>query len=434
MNGKTRDLREEKMVSKSEFDSKNWRLHQNALLETVNQLEASWCAYEYSGYFFNLARKYSLELRKKRDKPQVAVLGLNIPEELIYALGAEPLWILGGSFGAAQYGDLLVPRDTDSVSKAGLGYLITDSFTFTKEAVLTIVPITSDSMRKIAYLLSREREVLTVDFPPVKEEGIALKKWLTQMKVLTWLLERKTQKRLNKKGLIAAIDMVNQAKLEMKRLLSFGSTNPELLSGAMAAFIINTYYFTGDPNEWTAHLKALSDELERKAKQQSGWVQKKRPRLLIAGSPVFFPNFKLPLLLQELDVFEIAIGHELTFRIENIVKIPHPNASLTSVFESLVCNCYLKDTSAAFADSKSRMDLLQELEKAHSFNGVIYHVLKGQIEYDFELERCESYFAQKDIPFFRLETDYHRQDLEQLKIRLEAFLEMIEAKYFKMRA
>lgn len=62
---------------------------------------------------------------------------------------------------------------------------------------------------------------------------------------------------------------------------------------------------------------------------------------------------------------------------------------------------------------------------------MVYHVLKGQIEYDFELERFETLFAEYDIPVFRLETDYQYQDIEQLRIRLEAFSEMLTQNRYK---
>jgi benzoyl-CoA reductase/2-hydroxyglutaryl-CoA dehydratase subunit BcrC/BadD/HgdB len=58
-------------------------------------------------------------------------------------------------------------------------------------------------------------------------------------------------------------------------------------------------------------------------------------------------------------------------------------------------------------------------------DGIVCHILKGQIEYDFMLSRLEPLFEQHDVPVFRLETDYQYQDVEQLRIRLEAFAEML---------
>ncbi len=58
-------------------------------------------------------------------------------------------------------------------------------------------------------------------------------------------------------------------------------------------------------------------------------------------------------------------------------------------------------------------------------DGIVCHILKGQIEYDFELPHIEKAAEELDIPVFRLETDYQYQDMEQLRIRMEAFGEML---------
>ena len=58
-------------------------------------------------------------------------------------------------------------------------------------------------------------------------------------------------------------------------------------------------------------------------------------------------------------------------------------------------------------------------------DGIVFHVLKGQIEYDFELPKIEQLAAESGVPVIRLETDYQKQDIEQLRIRLEAFSEML---------
>ena len=58
-------------------------------------------------------------------------------------------------------------------------------------------------------------------------------------------------------------------------------------------------------------------------------------------------------------------------------------------------------------------------------SGIVWHVLKGQIEYDFELPKIEALATEYDVPVIRLETDYQQQDVEQLRIRLEAFAEML---------
>ncbi len=67
------------------------------------------------------------------------------------------------------------------------------------------------------------------------------------------------------------------------------------------------------------------------------------------------------------------------------------------------------------------------LQMAEEFkiDGIIYHVLKGCVIYDFELIRVEKIMKGKNIPVLRIETDYSPEDIEQLRTRVEAFVEML---------
>lgn len=89
------------------------------------------------------------------------------------------------------------------------------------------------------------------------------------------------------------------------------------------------------------------------------------------------------------------------------------------------------DSSPAYIKNDALFDYVSWFIKNEKIEGVIYHVLKGQIEYDFELERFENMLAEYGIPVFRLETDYQYQDVEQLRIRMEAFSEMLTQRRYR---
>ena len=57
--------------------------------------------------------------------------------------------------------------------------------------------------------------------------------------------------------------------------------------------------------------------------------------------------------------------------------------------------------------------------------GVVYHVLKGCVVYDFEVGRVEAMCKELGVAMVRIETDYSPEDVEQLRTRIEAFVEML---------
>ena len=82
-------------------------------------------------------------------------------------------------------------------------------------------------------------------------------------------------------------------------------------------------------------------------------------------------------------------------------------------------------SSGARISNDGLFSYFMHLVKEHNPDGIVCHILKGQIEYDFELPRIEKAAEKAGIPVFRLETDYQYQDMEQLRIRMEAFGEML---------
>lgn len=62
---------------------------------------------------------------------------------------------------------------------------------------------------------------------------------------------------------------------------------------------------------------------------------------------------------------------------------------------------------------------------------MVYHVLRGCLVYDYEYLLLEEELEKLDIPVIRVESDYTEEDVEQLRIRIEAFIETIKLREYK---
>ena len=89
------------------------------------------------------------------------------------------------------------------------------------------------------------------------------------------------------------------------------------------------------------------------------------------------------------------------------------------------------ETSGSWISNDGLLSAVQCRLEHLPVSGIVWHVLKGQIEYDFELPRVEALAAEYGVPVIRLETDYQYQDVEQLRIRMEAFSEMLTQNRWK---
>ena len=83
-------------------------------------------------------------------------------------------------------------------------------------------------------------------------------------------------------------------------------------------------------------------------------------------------------------------------------------------------------TCPTFVDNRRRIYRIKQMIEDYRVQGVIYHVLRGCLVYDYEYQIMEEELAKLGIPVIRVESDYNEEDVEQLRIRVEAFIELIK--------
>lgn len=371
------------------------------IVEAIAQIAERSPFQEELSYFLNAAHKHFVD-DIKQPAPPLVVLGSSIPEELVCTGGRSPYWVLGGSRASSLWADGDVPRDTDPVSRSSLGYFKSG---FGKDSLI-LVPLVSDSSRKLAYLLKTDGfKVHTFHFPPVKDR-FSRTEWERQYESCRGAIAMHLKRPITKRQLRDSAKIVGRAKKELQKFLS---ASADVLPGSIRLFVTNSFYFADDLSLWAAQLESWSARLRH---MFSSRMMEKR-KVLLLGSPIYFHNYKVPLLIED-------AGLEISGQ-----------ADYSSLqLQSGIAGFYWQDASPAYVRNDWFFRQIQELAGKREVDGVVYHVLKGQIEYDFELTRLEGFFESMSIPVFRLETDYNYQDVEQLRLRLEAFSEVLNQRRY----
>lgn len=381
--------------------------------------------YKEINFFLNLVHRHCSFDGTYSKKPRLLILGSSVPEELIYASGAKPYWILGGSRTLSAFADDSVPRDTDPVSRAMLGSLQGGMGDFPKDALI-LIPLINDSSRKIAYILKEKGYLVhTVYIPPIQGRASDYELF-RQGEALADAVYQYTGKRITRRGLLMAQERIAEARKQIRHFVKITSEKPEVLPGIWRLFLLHSYYYADNLEDWAGHLRMLNRQLTAANVQKNN---KNTCSVLLLGSPVYFPNYKIPFLIHDI---KLDIGAHLDYTTEKFLRPYQADNMLT--LETLMQSFYKRDCSSAYTQNRSLFGAVSRLLSKMQISGVVYHVLKGQIEYDFELERLEELFSMHSIPVCRLETDYNYQDIEQLRIRLEAFQEVLAQRQFRREA
>lgn len=358
-------------------------------------------------WFLELAGRRLRDFSSGREK--VFVAGNSLPDEIFLMFGITPMRLMGGSRILMGISDSDLPRDADPVIRAVYGFL-----SLIEGNPLIVIPLVNDSSRKMAYLLRRKgRDVYTVSIPPVKTKN-ALAEWSRQMELLAEKLSAHTGRFYSKRKLQKAGKEVADAKRQLQIFELLAGKRQKNLSSIFRIFVPFCYLLADDYGEWAKRLLALNRQLAR-IKEDTD-MDAGICKALLFGSPVYFPNYKVPFLLKE-----AGLSFSGNFILPDVIK-PYDG---TGGFEEMCRRSFVNDASSSYVQNDTLFLKISQYLKQYPIDGAVCHVLKGRIEYDFEMERFERLFAKYDIPVIRMETDYNNQDVEQLRLRVEAFAEIL---------
>ena len=371
----------------------------------------------------------SISNSSQEKKKTIGVYCMVIPEELIYAGGAVPIRLCAGSFEASQIGENLIPRDGCPLVKSAMGFSSQKGLKAFDMCDVVIIPTTCDAKRKLGEELSAFKEVWMLELPHIKNADFSRRIWIEQMYALKGQLEKylKTgwaKRKITPQRLGQAIKNSARAQSEIRRLLSVRKSVQPVIWGRQAMTVLNSYAYA-PITDWTESLVRLNNELSANIQKEEFVCPENSPRILIAGSPEIFPNLKIPALVEEMGgivvIDESCAGDRYLYdpvgKTENNLS-DQINAIASRYMAPCVC--------PSFTPNDDRLVMIKRMVEEYAVDGILYHVLKGCVIYDFEVHRVENALKEGGQPLLRIETDYNPEDVEQLRTRIEAFIEMLK--------
>ena len=361
---------------------------------------------------------------KPENTPSVGTYCVMVPPELIYAAGAMPVKLCGGSYTAFNIGDDVAPRDACPLVKAVMGFETIGVMPVYRECAMMAVPVTCDCKKKLAGYLGERRPTVTLHVPSGRDRDEDMEQYVRELYAFGGKLTELTGAPLSYERLSWACGLTAAAQYELSRFIELRRKVPLVIKGTHYMAAMNAMSYT-HISIWTKHMRALCDELEQRIKVGEMASKENRPRILVTGSPIVFPNFKLPLLIEEMGgalvADETCMGERGAYDPPAII-----DQSVDGIMRGLANRSTRPCTCPTFVDNKRRIYRIRQMIENYGVQGVIYHVLRGCLVYDYEYRVMEEELGKLGVPIIRVESDYNEEDVEQLRIRIEAFVELIK--------
>ncbi len=342
------------------------------------------------------------------------------PAEIIAAFGAVPVRFCSGFYEAVHpANDLLGDAGLCPLVKSTLGLKMSRASPILELCDLVVVPTPCDAKLKLGEILADMVEVHMMNLPAVKETEAGRESWMGEIRGLVKRLEGSFGMKLRPPMLKKAIATYQRAQAAWRRFTELRK------SGGIwgrDALLVAQLSFYDDISRWTDNIVRLCDELEGRRP-----VAPEAARILLAGSPIIWPNWKVPLLIEESGGLMIAdelCSGSRTMYDPVVVGEWTMDGMLAALGDRYLMPC----TCPSFSPNLEREEnMLRRLQQSGA-EGVVFHVLRGCHLNSLDATKADRVLRRKRIPMLKVESEYDEGDLEQLRTRIEAFVEMIKAR------
>lgn len=377
--------------------------------------------YDYVVSEIHGLRVQELAEHRKKGGMVVATFCVFVPDEVIEAAGAVGVGLCAGSQFWVPDGERYLPRNLCPLIKAVMGAKTSHTCPYFESADLVVGETTCDGKKKCWELLNEHLPVHVMDLPQMKRER-DVRAWAEEIGSFINAVELLTGNKVSAEALAEKIDLTNKKRAVLQRLYNTRKATPVPISGKDCLLVTQLAFFD-DPARFTAKATELCDELERRVAGGVGVFPEDAPRVLIAGTPQAIPNWQLHNIIEGAGAAvvceETCTG---TRYFENLVT-PAGNDLEKQV--RALAERYMKTNCACFTPNEGRIDDIKRLVKEYHADGVIYFNLQFCHSYNVEYRKVERALREEGIPAMMVETDYSGNDAEQVKTRVEAFLEIL---------
>jgi benzoyl-CoA reductase/2-hydroxyglutaryl-CoA dehydratase subunit BcrC/BadD/HgdB len=360
-----------------------------------------------------------METKKKGNKV-IGTFCVYVPEEMILAVGGTCVGLCAGAEIGMDEAEKVLPRNTCALIKSFMGFKLAGLCPYIQASDLVVGETTCDGKKKAYEILNDYKETYVMEIPQMKTERDRTL-WRGEIAQFKKKVEEVAGRKITAENLREGIRIANDKRKALQRLSALRKIKPSPISG-LDALLANQIAFYDDPVRFTKNVNTLCDELQDRIKQGVGVAKNGTSRILVSGSPMALPNWKIPFIVETSGAIVVAeescVGERSTRDL-----VDETGKTVDQMMDALV-DRYFKIDCACFTPNVERTDHVLDLVKEFKADGVIHYSIQFCTPYTVEAYKVEKAVQKTGIPFLKIESDYGMEDMGQLKTRIEAFLEI----------
>jgi len=366
-------------------------------------------------------RVQELRQHAKNGTIVVATYCVFVPDEIVLAADAIPVGLCAGTQFSVPIAEEVLPRNTCALIKSSFGFKLGRICPYVQTSHLIVGETTCDGKKKMFEILAEYHPVYIMEVPNKKTQR-SRDLWRGEVLAFKEVIEKQTGNKITADKLLKSTKLVNDRRRALQRLYKARQANPVPISGK-DALLVTQVSFYDDVSRCIKQVNALCDEVEKRVASSEGVFPANAPRILISGSPMAIPNWKLHHILETAGAAVVCEESCTGTRMFSDL-VPETGGTVEEQIKA-IADRYMQIHCACFTPNDERLDDIVRLAREYKVDGVVHYNLQFCHTYANEAVKVERALEKEGIPLLRVETDYSDEDAGQLRTRVDAFLEMI---------
>ncbi len=370
------------------------------------------------------------ELAKAREKGAKVVgwFNYNVPEEIIHALGLTPIRLgTGGDDRLVEIGSRYISTKNCVYARELVGLFAENQDPYIKNSDLVAVDATCLQTYRVAeiikYFFKVNTLILGVPRNFYLSEG---QEYFTkELEFFTKKLEEFAGSKLDTNKLAESIKLYNGIRKATKDLYKYQAVAHPPIKWREVFDVVHAGYYL-DREKYLSLLKELLIELKEKHGSPVIGNLNGDARIFISGSIIPPKDTKLINIIEE--VGGRIVGDDLWSGINPVLDVNIKEPSIKGIADAYINRVPHAALPYLDLETDKRLANLKQLIKDSQAQGVVYHTLRFCDPFSFKAGETKDVLKKEGVSLLEIHTEYAGSDVEAIRTRTEAFVEMIRNK------
>jgi benzoyl-CoA reductase/2-hydroxyglutaryl-CoA dehydratase subunit BcrC/BadD/HgdB len=321
-------------------------------------------------------------------------------------------------------GESVLPKAFCPIPKALLGCRIIQSDPLFMAMDHVVAPTICDCRAKAYEYMQPHVPMFLYDVPKKSEDPDAKAYFKTEIMKLRNVAQEISGNEITDDAIRESVAVFNRnRKLQYEHcLLRANDPTPIKALDSFFALVCDFRLNIRDSSDFLEILNAKMKERVLKKEGHSG------VRVILSGAPMCRSTQYIHQVLNQCGALVVAEDNcTQTRKMGDFADAALIDENAPDIMAA-IAEKYMRIPCAVWTPNNSRIDLIKRLVRQFNAKGIVYHALEHCHPFNAEYSKIKQALDADNIPILRIDNTFSTSDREQMRLRMEGFIEMLENK------